>query len=61
MERQTVSREEYLRILNKKIRNHHGWQEIKEKAKIELEFKDITYGSPKFGGESKIALSSGHA
>ena len=41
MERQTVSREEYLRILNQKIRNHHGWQEIKEKARIELAFKDI--------------------
>ena len=41
MERQTVSRKEYLRIMNEKLRNHPGWREIKDKAGIELEFKDI--------------------
>jgi hypothetical protein len=41
MERQTVSREEYLRIMNEKLSNHHGWQEVQDKAEVELEFKDI--------------------
>ena len=41
MERQTVSRKEYLHIMNEKLRNHPRWQEIKDKAGIELDFQDI--------------------
>jgi hypothetical protein len=41
MERQVVSREECLRIMNEKLRNHHGWQQIKDETGIELEFEDI--------------------
>jgi hypothetical protein len=41
MDRQTVSGEVYLRITNEKLRNHHGWQQIKGEAGVELEVKDI--------------------